>query len=323
MSPFQHGTRVRRRAAAGRAVHRDRGHVRQLRGPRAELQRRRAAAAARRGPAWKVLRVLGTLLGLPGFELDTVGGRARTACSPRGDSVAARLAQRHARRRSRRPPAPPHGLERIADVPIYFADPLVRRAPSLQQHRRRAAAAGARCIASLFEQLGLAEGAQVQGDAGPRRGGADGRRRRRRARRRGAHRRRASVDVRARGHVRSGHGGARVAWQSDRSTRSSPTRRPVFGPAWPVGVDARQDRRDRDAADPRGRVPDARRAQGDRLDAGAHRPEPRRPARACCSRSPTCSSCCSRKSSSRPAPTSYLFFLAPVLSIGPRSRHGR
>ena len=27
------------------------------------------------------------------------------------------------------------GIQRIADVPIYFADPLVRRAPSLQQTR--------------------------------------------------------------------------------------------------------------------------------------------------------------------------------------------
>ena len=32
---------------------------------------------------------------------------------------------------------------------------------------------------------------------------------------------------------------------------------------------------------------------------------------ACCSRSPTCSSCCSRRSSSRPARTRYLFFIAP------------
>src|SRR5688572_4219996 len=32
-----------------------------------------------------------------------------------------------------RPPAAVSGIQRIADVPIYFADPLVRRAPSLQK----------------------------------------------------------------------------------------------------------------------------------------------------------------------------------------------
>ena len=34
-----------------------------------------------------------------------------------------------------------HGIQRIADVPIYFADPLVRRSPPLQKTRRRTGAA--------------------------------------------------------------------------------------------------------------------------------------------------------------------------------------
>jgi NADH-quinone oxidoreductase subunit G len=78
-------------------------------------------------PGWKVLRALGTQLGLPGFEFDTpeaVRAALPAVTSERLDgridvapSVAAAAA----------------GLERIADVPVYFTDPLVRRAESLQQ----------------------------------------------------------------------------------------------------------------------------------------------------------------------------------------------
>jgi NADH-quinone oxidoreductase subunit G len=82
-------------------------------------------------PAWKVLRVLGTMLGKPGFELDTVD-EVREACL--GGRDVARLLD------NRIEPAggsatPVSGVQRIADVPIYFADPLVRRAPSLQKTR--------------------------------------------------------------------------------------------------------------------------------------------------------------------------------------------
>ena len=85
-------------------------------------------------PAWKVLRVLGNLLGLPGFDFETVGRgarRRRWATRPR---LAARLDNRSAvdcGRRARRPAAAAD-LERIADVPIYATDALVRRAPALQ-----------------------------------------------------------------------------------------------------------------------------------------------------------------------------------------------
>ena len=60
LSAFRHGAGLRRRAAAHRAVHRDRRHLRQLRGPRAGVQRRRQARRARRAPGWKVLRALGS-----------------------------------------------------------------------------------------------------------------------------------------------------------------------------------------------------------------------------------------------------------------------
>jgi len=53
------------------------------------------------------------------------------------------------------------GFERVADVPIHFADPLVRRAPALQQARDSAAPA-ARMNASMLAKLGLVEGGSVR-----------------------------------------------------------------------------------------------------------------------------------------------------------------
>jgi NADH-quinone oxidoreductase subunit G len=82
-------------------------------------------------PAWKVLRVLGTMLGRPGFELDTVE-QVRAAC------LAGRDIQGLLSNKVNVQPASverPGGIQRIADVPIYFADPLVRRSAPLQQTR--------------------------------------------------------------------------------------------------------------------------------------------------------------------------------------------
>ncbi len=53
------------------------------------------------------------------------------------------------------------GLQRIADVPIYFTDPLVRRAPSLQQ-TKDAAAPVARMNPSTLAELGVAVGTPVR-----------------------------------------------------------------------------------------------------------------------------------------------------------------
>jgi NADH-quinone oxidoreductase subunit G len=52
------------------------------------------------------------------------------------------------------------GLQRIADVPIYFADPLVRRAPALQK-TRDARPPKAWMNAKLMKKLGVADGQPV------------------------------------------------------------------------------------------------------------------------------------------------------------------
>jgi NADH-quinone oxidoreductase subunit G len=83
-------------------------------------------------PGWKVLRVLGSLLGRPGFDLDTVE-QVRAACL--GGRDLARLLSNQISVEEKPLPEKPQGIQRIADVPIYFADPLVRRAPALQKTR--------------------------------------------------------------------------------------------------------------------------------------------------------------------------------------------
>jgi NADH-quinone oxidoreductase subunit G len=80
-------------------------------------------------PAWKVLRVLGNLLGLPGFAHET---SEEVRAEALGDVSA--LADRLSNRSD--VAIELHGgaqtVERIADIPIYSTDPLVRRAPALQ-----------------------------------------------------------------------------------------------------------------------------------------------------------------------------------------------
>jgi len=84
-------------------------------------------------PGWKILRVLGNLLELPGFEQDNVEA-VRNEALPRGGDLQGRLDNAI----GDVPAAPVSAsragsLQRVADVPVYFTDPLVRRAPSLQK----------------------------------------------------------------------------------------------------------------------------------------------------------------------------------------------
>ncbi len=83
-------------------------------------------------PAWKVLRVLGNLLGLAGFEYETAEGVRAEAL---GDlaALASRLDNRaEAPALTALAPAAGGGLQRVSDVPIYAVDAIVRRAMSLQ-----------------------------------------------------------------------------------------------------------------------------------------------------------------------------------------------
>ncbi|HYF60949.1 MAG TPA: molybdopterin-dependent oxidoreductase, partial [Burkholderiaceae bacterium] len=108
-------------------------------------------------PGWKVLRVLGNLLELPGFDQDSAE-QARAQALPA--DVGARLSNAIEGPLAL-PPVAPAALERVADVPIHFADPIVRRAPSLQL-TRDAAPPKARMSAATLAELGLAAGDAVR-----------------------------------------------------------------------------------------------------------------------------------------------------------------
>lgn len=115
-------------------------------------------------PAWKVLRVLGNLLNLEGFEFESseevrkalmgdVGDAQHLALLPCQFSGA--FAQAHLS------PSAQSGLLRVADVPIYRSDNLVRHAQSLQQ-TRASATPMARLNPSDLQRLGLASGAKMK-----------------------------------------------------------------------------------------------------------------------------------------------------------------
>ena len=107
-------------------------------------------------PAWKVLRVLGNMLGLPGFEFETVE-QVREACLA-GRDISKLLSNEISGIKTESKPV--QGIQRIADVPIYFADPLARRSPPLQK-TRDAQAPRAWMNAKLMRSLGVSAGGLV------------------------------------------------------------------------------------------------------------------------------------------------------------------
>ena len=109
-------------------------------------------------PGWKVLRVLGNLLSLEGFGYDD-SEAVRAQALPA--DLAAALDNGIEGVVVSSAGAAANALERVADVPIYFADALVRRAPSLQK-TRDAAAPVARIAPATLAVLGLAAGQKIR-----------------------------------------------------------------------------------------------------------------------------------------------------------------
>jgi NADH-quinone oxidoreductase subunit G len=115
-------------------------------------------------PAWKVLRVLGNLLGIAGFDYDS-SEQVRDEIGKAGD-IAGKLDNRLNGIELQAPAAAAGlhmvaGLQRVADVPIYASDAIVRRASSLQQ-TSDAAPPLAWMNAALLARLGLKQGQAVK-----------------------------------------------------------------------------------------------------------------------------------------------------------------
>ncbi len=109
-------------------------------------------------PAWKVLRVLGNLLGLANFDYDT-SEAIRDEVTDAQTDLSARLNNTASLALVAAQPANA-ALERIADVPIYFADALARRSPPLLQ-TLDGQAPKAWLSSSLSEKLGIVAGDTV------------------------------------------------------------------------------------------------------------------------------------------------------------------
>lgn len=112
-------------------------------------------------PAWKILRVLGNMLGLPGFDYmsseevrtEALGNSTATLVSGLNNTVSGLTPTCSV--------SVPSGLERVVDIPIYFADPLVRRAKSLAA-TKDSAFPKAYLAEDVWQALSLAIGAKVR-----------------------------------------------------------------------------------------------------------------------------------------------------------------
>lgn len=111
-------------------------------------------------PGWKVLRVLGNVLHLAGFDDETSesvrdsvlsGGVANRLSNQINASVASVVAGQ----------STPGVLQRVTDLPIYRSDALVRRAPALQESDASRAPA-ARMHTQTLASLGCSAGDSVR-----------------------------------------------------------------------------------------------------------------------------------------------------------------
>jgi NADH-quinone oxidoreductase subunit G len=107
-------------------------------------------------PGWKALRVLGNVLGLNGFDYESseavcaevLAGNPLAALNNAINGVTVEWSAGS-------------GMERVTDVPAYFADPLVRRATALQR-TQDAAVPSARMNAATLAALRVTAGSPVK-----------------------------------------------------------------------------------------------------------------------------------------------------------------
>lgn len=117
-------------------------------------------------PGWKVLRVVGEMLGLQGFSAESIED-VRKAFLVDGNSVDRSKLDNAVASDTfvARGPADSLQLQRVADIPIYFADPIVRRAPSLLA-TKDAAEPVARFSYATLAGLGVEAGQRLRVSSG-------------------------------------------------------------------------------------------------------------------------------------------------------------
>ncbi|MES1982278.1 MAG: NADH-quinone oxidoreductase subunit NuoG [Pseudomonadota bacterium] len=110
-------------------------------------------------PGWKVLRVLGNLLNLNGFDYDSSEAVRVEALA--GQPVAARLDNSLRGVALQNFTGQAAGLQRISEVPIYASDAIVRRSAPLQK-TRDAATPQVTLHGNELKRLGIKPGEQVK-----------------------------------------------------------------------------------------------------------------------------------------------------------------
>ena len=113
-------------------------------------------------PAWKILRVLGTMLGVPGFDLDSIDDVRADIATDLDAFVAGKLNNAIDAVATTTIGSPSSGIERIGEVPIYSSDAIVRRAAGLQKTADARMAGMISLPGALFEKFGLAQGGDVR-----------------------------------------------------------------------------------------------------------------------------------------------------------------
>jgi NADH-quinone oxidoreductase subunit G len=117
-----------------------------------------ARALGESRPAWKVLRVLGNLLDLNGFDYTSVEGIRKEM-----EGLFSDVPMDSGSKWSLPGISDTHqGLLRIADVPIYAVDAMVRRAAPLQETADASAATILRANHATLEKAGLVDGGQAR-----------------------------------------------------------------------------------------------------------------------------------------------------------------
>jgi len=115
-------------------------------------------------PAWKVLRVLGNMLDLQGFNYETSEEiRAEVLGTKKAEEadLRSRLNNIAGLPLQAAKEAADSSIERIADVPIYFTDAIVRRAESLQK-TTDAKLPKASISPVLAQKIGITNGLQIK-----------------------------------------------------------------------------------------------------------------------------------------------------------------
>lgn len=120
-----------------------------------------AASYGESRPAWKVLRVLGNFLDLPGFDYES-SEEVRHEVKVIADKMAAVSMQ--VKQPANFSLTAKSGLTRVGELPIYALDSLVRRAQPLQEAQAlmEGDVAAVRMHADTAQQLGVTDGSQVK-----------------------------------------------------------------------------------------------------------------------------------------------------------------